>query len=214
MRQSAIVFKSGDLKLEGVVGCPDGVAGPFPGVVLCHPNPRSGGDMNNNLVLSVYFALIENGFAALRFNFRGVGNSDGAHAQGEREPEDAEAALDALKGWGGVDGNRLGMAGYSFGTGVILASLSRYASARSFVLFSSAVRYLEYPGLEVDRRPMLFVCGDMDHGIPVKSLAEKVEALKQPSECRVVEGADHYWLGHEGKAAQHAVQFFNETLKQ
>ena len=99
------------------MGCPDEVPGPLPGVVVCHPHPLGGGNMNNNLVASVYLALIESGFVALRFNFRGVGNSEGSHAQGEKEPEDAEAALDLLKGRADVDADRLGMAGYSFGTG-------------------------------------------------------------------------------------------------
>ena len=220
MRQSVVTFKSGDLRLEGIVGYPDGVSGPLPGVVICHPHPLGGGNMNNNLVLSVYLAFVENGFIALRFNFRGVGNSEGIHAEGEKEPEDAEEALNILKEQADVDGNRLGMAGYSFGTGVILRGLSGYTAARAFVLFSAPVRYLEYPGVEEDTRPKLFVCGDSDHGVPIASLKEKLESLKRPSDCQVlrafsvVPGADHFWVGYEAEAAHQAVQFFTETLKQ
>ena len=213
MRQSAVAFESGELRLEGVLGCPDGVTGPSPGVVVCHPHPLSGGNMNNNLVLSVYLALVESGFVALRFNFRGVGNSEGAHTEGEKEPEDAEAALNMLRERSDVDGNRLGMAGYSFGTGVILSNLARYTTAKAFVLFSSPARYLDYPGVGEDERPKLFVCGDRDNAVPVHSLKEKLECLARTSACRVVPGADHYWVGHEEEAAHHAVAFFSDTLK-
>ena len=139
MGEKAINFSSGALQLEGVLGCPEGAAGPLPGVVLCHPGPTGGGNMNNNLVLSVHTALIQTGFVSLRFNFRGVGNSQGVHAQGEEEAEDAEAALSLLKDRPEVDGARVGMAGYSFGSGVILGSLARYSNSRAFVLFSPSV---------------------------------------------------------------------------
>ena len=116
MRQRAVSINRGELRLEGVVGCPDEVSGPAPGVVICHPGPAGGGNMNNNLVLSLYFALIDNGFIALRFNFRGVGSSQGIHSQGEKEPEDAAAALELLAASPDVDRDRIGMPGYSFGT--------------------------------------------------------------------------------------------------
>ena len=212
MQQSTIAFKSGDLTLEGVVGWPEAASGSLPGVVVCHPHPLGGGNMNNNLVLSLYLALVGSGFVALRFNFRGVGNSEGAHTERENEPEDAEAALQTLKDRAGVDGNRLGMVGYSFGTGVILSSLSKYIDAKAFALYSPPLRYLEHPNIDDDTRPKLFVCGDRDHAVDVVSLQEKVESYKQPSECRVVPGADHFWVGHEAEAARHAVRFFAETL--
>ena len=212
MGEKAINYRSGGLQLEGVLGCPEGASGPIPGVVLCHPGPTGGGNMNNNLVLSVYLALVEKGFASLRFNFRGVGNSEGVHAQGEKEPEDAEAALKVLTDRVDVDENRLGMAGYSFGSGVILRSLSRYASAKAFVLFSPALRHLDYPVFDEDPRPKLFVCGDRDHALPIASLKEKMDALKCAPAWRVVPGADHFWWGYEAQAARHAAEFFSETL--
>ena len=83
MRQSAVSFKIknklGDLDLEGVVAQPDAGLGPWPGVVMCHPHPLFGGNMDNNVVLAVTSALNDQGFATLRFNFRGVGNSEGEH---------------------------------------------------------------------------------------------------------------------------------------
>ena len=72
------------------------------------------------MVLAVSYALVEQGFTTLRFNFRGVGNSQGEHSKGELEHQEAIAALEFLKAWPGVNSERLGLAGYSFGNGVIL----------------------------------------------------------------------------------------------
>ena len=214
MRQTAVSFYAEDLKLEGVLGFPDDGPGPFPGVVLCHPHPLRGGNMNNNLVLSVYHGLVEAGFAALRFNFRGVGNSQGTHTEGEREVQDAEAALRTLKETDGVDPARLGMAGYSFGTGVILRNLSGYASARSVALFSSPIRFLEHSEIDHDPRPKLFVCGDRDASAPVEPLKERLKSMGGPVEWQIAEGVDHFWWGREAEAAGHAVEFFARTLDQ
>ena len=58
VRQSAVMFKAKGLNFEGVVATPEGVEGPFPGVVICHPHPLFGGNMDNNVVLSVAYALV------------------------------------------------------------------------------------------------------------------------------------------------------------
>ena len=63
MRQSAVSFKAKGLNFEGIVGQPDGDSGPFPAVVICHPHPLFGGNMDNNVVLAVSFALVDQGFA-------------------------------------------------------------------------------------------------------------------------------------------------------
>ena len=57
------------------------------------------------------------------------------------------------------------------------------------------------------------MCGDRDRSVPIDSLKEKVESLKQPAQCQVVAGADHFWVGREEEAARHAVQFFDDNLK-
>ena len=136
MRQSAVSFKVKGLSFEGVIAQPDGDDGPLPGVVICHPHPLFGGNMDNNVVLSVSFALAERGFVCLRFNFRGVGNSEGEHSKGELEQQEVLAALELLKAWPGVDGKKLGLAGYSFGSSVILGSPDLHKKAKAFALIS------------------------------------------------------------------------------
>ena len=125
MRQSAVSFTAKGMNLEGIIALPDG-DGPFPGVVMCHPHPLHGGNMDNNVVVAVTFGLADAGIASLRFNFRGVGNSQGEHAQGEKEHEETLVAMDFLGALPDVDDDRIGLGGYSFSTRVICAHKQLY----------------------------------------------------------------------------------------
>ena len=109
-----VVFPCGSIQLEGILSLPDGKA-PFPAVVVCHPHPLYGGDMNNNVVTAVCSALARGSIAALRFNFRGVGNSSGSFSDGSGEKDDLRAALDFLCTLKEIDKRKIGLAGYSFG---------------------------------------------------------------------------------------------------
>jgi alpha/beta superfamily hydrolase len=87
-----VTFPCGELKLEAAWHHPDGM-GPFPGVVVCHPHPLHGGDMSNNVISAICETLAKHSIAALRFNFRGVGNSEGEFGGGYQEQDDIAAAL-------------------------------------------------------------------------------------------------------------------------
>ncbi|MDO8568389.1 MAG: hypothetical protein Q7R57_06715, partial [Dehalococcoidales bacterium] len=114
MERREVRFPSGKLSLEGVLGFPDG-KGPFPAVVICHPHPLHGGNMDNNVVVSVFEALLEASFIPFKFNFRGVGGSEGEHGDGNGEREDVSATIDFVGGQREVDAARMGLAGYSAG---------------------------------------------------------------------------------------------------
>ena len=92
MRQSAIDFKSKKLTLEGIISSPEDGGASLPAIVVCHHHPALGGNMNSPLVAAVCRAASEMGFVTLRFNFRGVGNSDGEFSNGKREHDDVRAA--------------------------------------------------------------------------------------------------------------------------
>ena len=219
MRQSSIAFKSKDVNLEGVIASPQELSGPFPGVVVCHPNPLFGGSMDNGVVLAVCRALVEEGFLTFRFNFRGVGDSEGTFTKGEKEQEDVRAALNLLRRWPGVDKRRLGLVGYSFGASMVLTALSRYKAAGAFVLISPPLAALDYAGIGRDKRPKLFIVGDRDRLVPYCSLKEKVlhtlgvESLHGSVDLQMVSGADHSWRGYEAEAAQQSTRFFVGTLQ-
>ncbi len=213
MRQSAVTFKTKGLNFEGVVATPEDADEKFPGVVICHPHPLFGGNMDNNVVLAVAFELVEQGFAVLRFNFRGVGNSEGEHTKGEKEFEEALGALDFMRAWEQVDSDRLGILGYSFGTGVILGSASLQKRPKVFAFVSPSIERLKSTPLQKDKRPKFIITGNRDKLAGAEGLQEVLDSFVQPPEFHVIDGADHFWMGRESQMVPLVSQFFLENLK-
>jgi alpha/beta superfamily hydrolase len=218
VRQSAVSFKVKELTFEGVVVQPTepgpDQAGPaMPGVVVCHPHPLYGGNMDNNVVLTVSFALAQVGFAVLRFNFRGVGHSEGEHTKGKLEPQEALAALELLKAWPGVDERRIGLAGYSFGSGVVLGNPELHQKAKAFALISPSVRALEGSTLGSKDLPTLVIAGDQDKAVQSEEFSPALDAFKRPPTRHIVPGADHYWFGYEDQLGPPVAEFFAEALQ-
>ena len=212
MRQSAILFQAKGLNFEGAVATPDDATGPVPGVAICHPHPLFGGSMDNNVVLAVASALVQQGFATVRFNVRGVGNSQGEHSKGELEHQEVLGALELLKAWPGVNGRKAGLVGYSFGASVILGSAALQKKARAFALIAPPLRSLESTSLETNRRPKLVIAGDRDKLAQPAQIQPVLETFTYPPTCQIVPGADHAWLGMESQLAQQVGQFFAEHL--
>ena len=213
MRQSTVAFDVSGLSIEGVVAEPDGGGDDRPGVVVCHPHPLYGGSMDNNVVLALSFALTEQGFATLRFNFRGVGSSQGEHAKGELEHQEASGALQFLAAWPGVDGERMGLAGYSFGASVILRRSELHDKAQAFALVSPPAGALGDTGLAATQHPVFLIVGDRDRVLPADQVRPILETFASPPALYVAPGIDHYWLGAEQVMAPRVAQFFTEALK-
>ena len=218
MRQSAVTFKTKGLSFEGVVATPEDADGQtpngkFPGVVICHPHPLFGGNMDNNVVLAVAFELVEQGFAVLRFNFRGVGNSEGEHTKGEKEFEEALGALDFMRAWQQVDNDRLGILGYSFGTGVILGSTALQKRPKVFAFVSPSIERLKSTSLQKDKRPKFIITGNRDKLAGAEGLQAVLDSFVQPPEFHVIDGADHFWMGKESQVVGPVSQFFLKNLK-
>ena len=212
VRQSAVSFETVGLSFEGVVAQPDATGGPWPGVVICHPHPQHGGSMDNNVVLALALGLAEEGFVTLRFNFRGVGGSQGEHAQGELEYQEALGALDLIKAWPDTRG-KTGLIGYSFGSGVILRHEELQKEADALTLVSPALRYITDTPLKAGKKPALIVTGDRDRLVESEKLEEELASFSQVPECQVFDGVDHFWYGHEGRLVPEVARFFIEQLK-
>lgn len=207
MPESYVTFPSGDITLEAALHTPTG-PGPFPGVVVCHPHPTYGGDMDNNVVMAICSGLTRQGIAALRFNFRGAGQSEGAHDGGRGEQEDVLAALQALRESAAIDGSRIGLAGYSFGASMALAVAPRVAELRALAVVAPPTPGLNTPGIQAYARPKLILAGDMDSSIPIEQVHELARGMARPAEVQVLQGGDHFLLGHEGEIAQRIGRFF------
>ena len=192
-------FPSGGLSLEGMLHLPPST--PAPGVVVCHPHPLYGGDMENNVVLTACQALAGRGFAALRFNFRGVGRSEGAFDRGIGEREDARAALAHLTALPEVDPKRVGLVGYSFGA--MVAAEVASGDLRALALISPPVAFSD---LRVAWGcPALVLGGELDPVAPADRLRILGEA--PGVEVRTVSGADHSWWGFEEELGETLADF-------
>ena len=203
--QESIQFQSGDLQLEGVLHRPPG-NGPFPGVVVCHPHPLYGGDMSNNVVLAVCGAMTGASIIAMRFNFRGVGESAGSFSDGTGEQQDAMAALTFLSSLDYVDSARIGLAGYSFGATVSLPVSLRDDNVEALALVSPPLPSPEWEKIQSYSKLCLILGGTEDEFfVPPESLPSQCQ-------CELIAGADHFWWGHEGTLGNKVSAFFSTVF--
>lgn len=210
MSEEKVWLSSGGLRLEGRVSVPAGV-GPFPAVAVCHPHPLYGGDMHNNVVTAICQGLSRRSIATLRFNFRGVGGSQGRYGGGKDEEDDARAALDFMAANPRIDPRRTGLAGYSFGAGVAFRTARESDAAAALVLVSPVLQHDEWLSLASFPRPRLVVWGDRDEF----ASAAAGRMAPQLQGCHLaVAGADHFWSGYEPQLEQSVTGFFTAHLSQ
>ncbi len=212
MRQSAISFEAEGLTFEGVITQPDDGSGPWPGVVICHPHPLHGGNMDNNVVLALALGLVDEGFVTLRFNFRGVGGSEGEHTEGKNEHQEVLGALELIKAWPDTNA-KTGLAGYSFGTSVILGHSELYPEADAIALVSPPFRAVESSPLKESIVPSLIVTGDRDKLVDSTQLDAELASFNHALEFKVFDGVDHFWYGQESRLVPEVGRFFSEKLK-
>jgi alpha/beta superfamily hydrolase len=179
----------GSVVLEARLAAPPGAAA---GVAICHPHPLYGGDMENPVVVRAQEVCAALGLATLRFNFRGVGDSSGAHGGGVGEQEDAAAALDALARRAGV--GTLAIAGYSFGAWIAALAGSRDARVVALALVAPPLAAYDFGALEGKRAPTLAVCGSADPYCPAGDFARFAARFPWVTPA-VIDGADHFFLG-------------------
>ena len=172
-------------------------------VVFAHPHPQHGGTMHTKVVYQGAKALARIGCAVLRFNFRGVGGSEGTFGRGEGEKEDFRAALDYLTAK--YPGTRLWSAGFSFGAWVALevgAADDRVAAligiSPPVVTSVSGMEY-SFPNTLVSTKPKFFVQGEADEVCPLEGMWSFYSKLEEPKELVVIDAADHLY---DGKAAE------------
>ncbi len=199
-----VAIPCGDITFEGLLHLPDG-DGPFPGIVVCHPHPQYGGDMYNNVVGALVRAALEGGLAALRFNFRGVGESEGTHTGGQAEPDDVRAAFAFLAAQPEIDSGRVALAGYSFGAAMaLLASPDVSPSGLALVSLPTIAGELSPPG---GAFPLLLVSGDRDEYSDTTALAALAEATGGRARLEVIPGVDHFWMGADDRLTETASAF-------
>jgi alpha/beta superfamily hydrolase len=196
--------------LEALLHLPEGEP-PFPGVVICHPHPQFGGEMHNNVVGALVRAAIGSGIAALRFNFRGVGESEGSYDNGIGERDDARAALEYLRSRPEIDNSRVAIGGYSFGATVAVAVTDGRDDLSALISVSDPTK--RGPKVAIYLKcPALFVVGDRDQYCDADLLLEYRHQMGDDVTVEVLPGVDHFWWGSDGRLIEIVGGFLRQHM--
>ena len=180
-----ICFTSDGLRLAGALERTAGSRG----VIIAHPHPLYGGDMDNPVVLAIQQAYLHQGFSTLRFNFRGVGASEGRFDNGVGERTDVQAALACAAGLGMTD---IDLAGYSFGAWVNAGVSEGF---QRMVMVSPPLAFMDFGPPAPIANLGLIVTGDRDEIAP-PAMIDRCRARWNPAAAfEVIPGADHFYTG-------------------
>lgn len=167
-----------------------------PIVLLLHPHPQGGGTMNNKVIYNLFSLFTQRGFAALRFNFRGVGRSQGRFDNGIGELADAAAALDWIQNQN-PDSPRCWVVGFSFGAWIAMQLLMRRPEIESFVSVAPPANKYDFSFLAPCPASGLILHGEEDDFVPaadVAALARKLSSQRDISiDHQPVAGANHFF---------------------
>lgn len=174
-----------------------------PAAIICHPHPKFGGSMHNNVVLAVEAALADAGITTLRFNFRGVGRSAGYFDNGVGEKNDVLHAIDFLSGDATVGSVHL--VGYSFGALVGMNAAAADDRIKSITGIAPPTALGSFSFLRNCSKPVLAITGSQDQFCDVENLRVDVESCG--GALQIIPGADHFFINIEDKAALPARDF-------
>lgn len=180
-------------KLETVLAEPDsehrhGIS------VIAHPHPLYGGTMDNKVAHTLFKASFELGFITVKFNYRGVGKSEGSYGDGLGETEDVIAVVEAVRDQFDARSNNLTLllAGFSFG-GAVQAHVAKTLSPQSLIMVSPSVDHLQAPSISGYAERVLIIQGDQDEVVPLKTILHW--AAPQDLPIVVIPGAEHFFHG-------------------
>ena len=188
MKEERVFFKSNGLKIEGLIN----ESQTKNAVVMTHPHPLYGGEMHSNVVESVVRAYWEKGYTTLRFNFRGVGQSDGAYDNGTGEQEDVRGAVEYLCGLGKTS---IDLAGYSFGVWVNAQCIESLTDVKRMIMVSPPVNFIDFSFLKYCAKIRLVISGSEDDIAPPSMIKDMIPVWNNEAEFNIIEGADHFYLG-------------------
>jgi alpha/beta superfamily hydrolase len=181
-----------------------------PLALLLHPHPEHGGTMNNKVVYHVYHAFVRRGFSVLRFNFRGVGRSQGRFDRGEGELSDAASALDWMQSHN-ESATGCWVAGFSFGAWIGMQLLMRRPEIEGFISVAPPANIYDFSFLAPCPSSGLIVHGDQDTVVPEESVAKLVTKLSSQRgikiDYRIVPGADHFFSEHIDTLVAHVEDY-------
>jgi hypothetical protein len=193
-----VIFAGPDGRLEGRYHPQPNRDAPI--AIVLHPHPQFGGTMNNKVVYNLHYAFHEMGFSVLRFNFRGVGRSQGEYDQGIGELSDAAAALDYLQSMN-QNARHCWVAGFSFGAWIGMQLLMRRPDITGFVSVAPPANLYDFSFLAPCPASGLVINGTADRVAPPKDVANLVAKLHEQKGITIthteIEGSDHFFRDEE-----------------
>lgn len=179
-------------RIEAALDCGDDDAPPQPVLaIVCHPLPTEGGTMHNKVVTMTARALRESGISTLRFNFRGVGQSEGSFDDGEGELDD----LRAVAAWAREHhpDKALWLAGFSFGAWVSLRAAAGLQAAALISIAPPVGRSWDFEDLSIPAIPWLVIQGDADEVVDADAVYAWLDGLPQSPEVVRMPDASHFF---------------------
>ncbi|MGE0733800.1 MAG: alpha/beta hydrolase [Alphaproteobacteria bacterium] len=187
-----------------------------PVALFLHPHPEHGGTMNNKVIYNLYHAYARRGFSCLRFNFRGVGRSQGTFDRGEGELTDAAAALDWLQAHN-PNSAACWISGFSFGAWISMQLLMRRPEIDGFISVSPPANIFDFGFLAPCPSSGMIVHGDADRVVPEEYVTKLVTKLSSQKGIKitykVVKGADHFFSEHMDKLIKHVEDYLDTHAK-
>ena len=208
-----IIMNGPEGRLEGRYYHSKGAQAPI--AMMLHPHPQHGGTMNNRIVYTMFHAFVKMGFSVLRFNFRGVGRSQGSYADGEGELADATSALDWLQSVN-ENASQCWVSGFSFGAWIGMQLLMRRPEINGFISVAPPANMFDFGFLAPCPSSGLILQGAQDDLVPEASvgrLVEKLNAQKGISiDYRLDPHAGHYFENQMEQVESHIQDYVRKRF--
>jgi alpha/beta superfamily hydrolase len=188
-----------------------------PIALFLHPHPQHGGTMNNKVVYTLYQNFVRRGFSCLRFNFRGVGRSQGTFARGEGELSDAATALDWMQSFN-ENARGCWIGGFSFGAWIAMQLLMRRPEIDGFISIAPPANMYDFTFLAPCPASGLMVTGSQDEIVPPESVTKLVDKLRQQRGIAighsVIQGANHFFANELEELDDVVNRYLDDALSQ
>ncbi|QTA79127.1 Alpha/beta hydrolase fold-containing protein [Desulfonema limicola] len=184
--ENRVTFRSGEYKIEGLFGKINQESG----VVITHPHPLYGGEMYNYIVEAIVNAYQKKGFSTLRFNFRGVGKSQGQQDDISGNQEDVKAAVSYMANTGIKN---ISLAGYSFGAWINAHIDCDTAGISQMVMVSPPVNFLKFDNISSIPCLKLVVCGDKDEFAQEELVKKMTSGWNPEAKVEIIPNTDHFY---------------------
>ena len=191
-----------------------GASNDAPTALVLHPEPNKKGTMNNRVTFATYKLFQKRGFSVMRFNFRGVGRSEGTFDNGEGELADAASAMDWLQSQNPTS-NTSWISGFSFGSWIGMQLMMRRPEITGFISISPPASTHDFSFLAPCPASGLIVQGKDNDLVPaskVENLVERISKQKGISiEISIIEGANHFFTSHLDEAMTSINNYLDKT---